>query len=147
MFLSMTKNRPDVVMGSSIAARSYNIARLRTIYPRWSTISQTSPIAGGVRCLNARCDNSLRYIKLNARPSHNVVRGRTTIAHDIYKKTVLCISLIFSGENMSKCRMNSYDVVRWYGNHSLHSRESQPGFWTWPTHQDVIRGLPLRGVV
>ena len=49
-----------------------------------------------VRCLKARCDHRLKYLKLNARPSHNVVSGRTTIAHDIYKKAVRCLSLIFS---------------------------------------------------
>ena len=75
--LNMTQNRPDVVLGPSMAATSYNIARSRTIHPRWSTITQTLSIAD-----KAQCDHSLRYLKLNGfwypkmYPSHVVVRRR-----------------------------------------------------------------------
>ena len=46
-FLNMAKNLQDVVLGPSMAATSYDIARLRTIHPRWYTVTQTSPIVGG----------------------------------------------------------------------------------------------------
>ena len=71
--------------------------RLLWIHPRDGPRSpKLRPSQVVVRCLKARCDHRLKYLKLNARPSHNVVSGRTTIAHDIYKKAVRCLSLIFS---------------------------------------------------
>ena len=69
-FLNMTQNRQDVVLGPSMAACYVHD------HPNL-------------------CHRSLRYLKLNARPSHNVVRGCTTIAHYIYEKAVRCLSLIF----------------------------------------------------
>ena len=83
---------------------------LTPIKSRWKTLAR-------LWCepsFTTRCDHSLRYLKFNAIPSHNVVRGRTTIAQYIYEKDVRFLSLIFSSENMSKCRINSCDVVRWY---------------------------------
>ena len=35
---NMTKNRQGVVRGSPMASTSYNVSRLCTIHPRWSTI-------------------------------------------------------------------------------------------------------------
>ena len=107
-FLNMTENRQDVVLGPR-RTTSHDYARFTPDGPRSPNLRQSQVV---VRCLNVRCDHRLRYLKFNARHSHNVVRGRTTIAQDLYEKAVRCLSLIFSGENMSKCRMNSYDVVR-----------------------------------
>ena len=105
-------HRQDIVLGPSMAATSYNIARLCTIHPDGPRSPKFRPSQVVERCLKARCTHTLRYLKLNVRPSHNVVRGRTTITQDVYEKAVRCLSLIFSGENMYECRMNSYDVVR-----------------------------------
>ena len=91
--LQSRASRPGFWTWPKTAKTLYHIARLRTNHPRWYTITQTAPIAG-VR-LKARCDHSLRYLKLNALPWHNVVRGRSTIAQDIYEKAVRCISLIY----------------------------------------------------
>ena len=102
-FLNMTENRQDVVLGPRWLRRritSHDYARFTPDGPRSPNLRQSQVV---VRCLNARCDHSLRYLKFSARPSHNVLRGRTTIAQDLYEKDVRCLSLIFSGENMSKC--------------------------------------------
>ena len=59
-------HRNEVFEHDQMASTSYDIARLRTIHPDgpWSPKLRPSHVV--VRCLNARCDHSLR----SQRPSH-----------------------------------------------------------------------------
>ena len=89
-FLNMTKNRQDILQP---LLTSHDYARFIADGPRSPKFRPSQVV---VRFLKAWCDHSLRDIKFNVRPSHNVARGHTTIAQDIYEKSIWCLSLICS---------------------------------------------------